>query len=79
VAIAMSEWMAISEWERCVEMARPGIVFEIRNRDGLSMFAPCATALPDAPFDWKLPPLEFRAVAEAPPVRSNPLPPPPNG
>ena len=27
----MGEWIAIEQWERCVEMARPGIVFEIRN------------------------------------------------
>ena len=30
----MSEWLAIAEWQRCVEMARPGIVFEIPQRRG---------------------------------------------
>ncbi len=72
----MVEWLAIADWERCVEMARPGIVFEIRNAEGLSMFTPCVVPMPDVPFDWALPALEFRAVAEAKPEHSAPLPPP---
>ncbi len=72
----MSEWLAIAEWERCVEMARPGIVFEIRNPEGLSLFTPCVTPLPAMPLDWKLPPVEFRAVAETPPEHSTPIPEP---
>jgi hypothetical protein len=72
----MSEWLAIAEWQRCVEMARPGIVFEIRNAEGNSLFTPCVTPLPAAPFDWKSPPLEWRAVPEAAPQHSTPLPPP---
>lgn len=72
----MGEWIAIAEWHRCLEMARPGIVFEIRNGEGLSMFTPCVQPLPAAPFDWKLPPLEFRAVAEQAPEHSEPIPEP---
>ena len=72
----MSEWMAIEQWERCVEMARPGIVFEIRNAEGLSLFTPCVTPLPKPPFDWKSPGIEFRAVFEPPPQHSTPIPPP---
>ena len=72
----MGEWLAISEWQRCVEMQRPGIVFEIRNREGLSLFTPCVFPPPAVPFDWKLPPLEFRAVVESKPEHSGPLPAP---
>jgi hypothetical protein len=72
----MSEWIDMAEWARCAEMARPGIVFEIRNGEGLSLFTPCTAELPELPFDWKQPALEFRAVDEQPPEHSNPLPPP---
>jgi hypothetical protein len=74
----MGEWIAIAQWEQCREMARPGIVFEIRNGDGNSMFTPCVVPLPPAPFDWKSPPVEFRAVREddTNPGRSAPLPKP---
>lgn len=72
----MSEWLAIMEWQRCQELARPGIVFEIRNADGLSLFSPCTPEVPEAPWDWKTPPLEFRPVPETPPERSTPIPAP---
>jgi hypothetical protein len=72
----MAEWIAIDQWERCVEMARPGIIFELRNADGLSLFTPCVVPMPPPPFDWKSAPIEFRAVLEAPPQHSAPLPPP---
>lgn len=72
----MGEWLAIIDWQRCEELARPGIVFEIRNADGLSLFTPCTAELPDVPWDWKTPPLEFRAVAEMPAERSSPIPAP---
>ena len=72
----MVEWLAIEQWQRCVEMARPGIIFEIRNAEGLSLFTPCG-ALPPPPFDWKSPPLRFRVVAEKPAIHSAPMPTPP--
>jgi hypothetical protein len=72
----MAEWIAIDQWERCVEMARPGIIFEIRNAEGLSMFTPCVLPLPVPPFDWRSPGVEFRPVPEPPPMHSTPLPPP---
>ncbi len=72
----MGEWIAIAQWERCAEMAKPGIIFEIRNADGLSLFTPCVQPLPTPPFDWKSPPIEFRAIVEPPPTHSTPLPPP---
>ena len=72
----MSEWMAIEQWERCVEMAKPGIVFEMRNAEGLSLFTPCVPGVPAKPFDWTSSPKEFRAVAEPAPVHSEPLPTP---
>lgn len=67
-------WISMEDWARCVELSRAGIVFEIRNAEGLSLFTPCVMPPPDAPFDWKLPPLEFRPVPEAPPERSDPIP-----
>jgi len=72
----MSEWIDIAEWDRCRELERPGIIFEIRNAEGLSLFTPCVQPLPDLPFDWKLPALEFRPVEETPPEHSAPLPEP---
>jgi hypothetical protein len=72
----MGEWMAIAEWQRCLEMARPGIVFEMRNAAGQSLFTPCVPVVPSTPFDWTSPPLKFRAVREAPPEHSAPIPPP---
>ena len=72
----MIEWIAIAEWQRCLEMARPGIVFEIRNAAGQSLFTPCVATAPQPPFDWKSPPLEFRAVREALPAHSSPIPAP---
>jgi len=72
----VGEWIPIDQWERCAEMERPGIVFEIRNADGLSLFTPCVSRLPAMPFDWHSPPAEYRAVPEPPPRRSEPLPKP---
>ena len=72
----MSEWLAISEWHRCTELARPGLVFEIRNDAGQSLFTRCVQPLPAMPRDWRSPPVEFRVVAEEPPRRSDPIPPP---
>jgi len=71
---ALTEWFPISDWRRCAELARPGLIFEIRNSDGLSLFAACSPSVPKAPWDWKSPPLEFRAVAETPAERSAPIP-----
>ena len=72
----MSEWMDIELWARCAEMSRPGFVFEIRNKDGQSLFTPCQTSLPTTPFDWTSGPLQFRQVPELPPEHSDPIPPP---
>jgi hypothetical protein len=72
----MSDWISIDEWHRCVEMERPGIVFEIRNAEGQVLTTPCILPLPQMPFDWKLPPLQVRAVAESMPKHSDPLPKP---
>jgi len=70
----MSEWIAIAQWEKCRELSRPGIIFEISNAEGKSLFTPCVMPLPSMPFNWKSPPLRFRAVAEPPPERSAPIP-----
>ena len=75
-AHAMGEWISIEQWQECERLARPGIVFEISNAEGKSMFTPCVVPLPPAPFDWKSAPLRFRTVPEAVPERSAPIPPP---
>ena len=70
----VSDWVAIEQWSECVRMERPGIVFEIRNRAGQSLFTPCVTPLPEMPFDWTSAPVEFRPVPEEPPRHSTPIP-----
>jgi hypothetical protein len=72
----MSDWMAIAQWDQCRELARPGIVFEIQNVEGQSILTQCVAEVPPAPFDWTSPPVRFRAVREAPPEHSAPIPPP---
>ncbi len=72
----MGEWLAIALWHQCAGMAKTGIVFEIRNRDGQTMLTECVPSVPEAPFDWKSPPVEFRAVREPKPLHSEPIPPP---
>ena len=72
----MGEWMDIEHWPECARIERPGIVFELRNKDGQSLFTPCVVPVPDPPFDWASPPQEFRAVAEEEPMHSTPLPKP---
>lgn len=71
----MSEWMAIEQWEQCRALAKPGIVFELQNAEGLSMITPCVVPAPAAPFDWKSAPVRFRAIVEPKPERSEPIPP----
>lgn len=51
-------------------------MFEIRNEAGQSLLTPCVKPLPTMPFDWKSPPVQFRAVTEPRPERSTPIPPP---
>ena len=72
----MGEWMSIDQWPECARMERPGIVFEVRNRDGQSLVTSCVVPLPETPFDWTGPPAEFRAVPEQPAEHSTPIPPP---
>ena len=72
----MGEWIAIAQWEKCRELAQPGIIFEIGNAEGKSLFTPCVVPLPAMPFDWKSAPVRFRAVAEPAPERSSPIPSP---
>jgi hypothetical protein len=71
----MAEWVPIEKWPDCRLMERPGIVFELVNAEGLSLFTPCGP-MPATPFGWKSPPIRFRPVEEKPPVHSAPLPPP---
>jgi hypothetical protein len=72
----VSEWMAIAQWHECERLTRPGIVFEIQNAEGLSLFTPCTPTIPQMPFDWKSPPVRFRAVLQERPRHSEPIPAP---
>jgi hypothetical protein len=72
----MAEWISIDQWPDCARMERPGIVFEVRNRDGQSLLTNCTVTLPEQPFDWTSPAVEFRAVPEQPAEHSTPIPPP---
>jgi hypothetical protein len=70
----MAEWVSIEQWAECASMERPGIVFEIRNAKGQSLFTACVPEVPNMPFDWTGPPLEFRPVPEPPVKHSTPIP-----
>ena len=71
----MGEWIAIAQWHECEKMARPGIIFELRNSDGQSLLTPCVAQIPPTPFDWKSPPVMFRAIPAPKPQHSTPMPP----
>jgi hypothetical protein len=72
----MSEWMAIAQWHECAKMTRPGIVFELKNAEGLTLLTSCTAAVPGTPYGWKSPPVMFRAVEAPRPQHSGPMPPP---
>jgi hypothetical protein len=75
----MGEWITIAQWGKCLELAPAGIIFEISNAEGKSLFTPCVMPLPSKPFDWKSAPVWFRAIPQSPPQHSSPLPEPPKG
>jgi hypothetical protein len=72
----MGEWISIERWQECRELARPGIIFEISNAEGRSMFTHCVVPLPPVPSQWKSAPVRFRAIPEPAPQHSSPLPTP---
>lgn len=72
----MVDWIPIDQWVDCAKMERPGIVFEVRNAAGQMLRTACVPDVPEAPFDWTAPPIEFRPVPERPPQHSAPLPDP---
>lgn len=72
----VGEWMPIERWPECLRLAKPGIIFELSNAEGKTMFTPCVMPLPPAPFDWKSTPVRFRAIPEPVPQHSSPLPAP---
>ena len=71
----MGEWVDIDLWAQCASMERPGIIFEVVNAEAQSLFTPCVEEL-TIPYDWTSGPLKFRAVEEAKPRHSEPLPEP---
>jgi hypothetical protein len=72
----MSEWVPIAQWSECRQMEKPGIIFELRNTEGLSLFTRCSIKIPALPHDWRSPPVVFRAVPEQRPLHSSPIPKP---
>jgi hypothetical protein len=71
----MSEWIEFDRWPECVNMERPGIVFEVVNAEDQKMFTNCVVPL-ELPFDWKSEPVRFRARPEREPRHSTPIPEP---
>lgn len=69
----MGDWIDFDRWPECVQMERPGIIFEVSNKDDLRLLTRCAVPL-DVPLDWTSPPVRFRAVPEPLPRRSDPIP-----
>lgn len=68
----MSEWIDFDRWPDCIDIARPGIIFEVTNNDQ-TLFTNCVIPLL-LPFDWESEPVRFRAVPEPEPRHSSPLP-----
>ena len=71
----MGEWIDFDRWHECVQMERPGIIFEVSNEEDRRLLTRCTVPL-EVPFDWESPPVRFRAVPEPPPRHSDPLPKP---
>lgn len=71
----MSEWVSIDQWNKCTQMERPGIMFEVVNAEGQSLLTPCVERL-QIPWDWKSAPVQFRVVPAPKPRHSTPIPPP---
>jgi len=72
----MSEWIAIAQWHECKGIARPGIVFEVKNAEGQTLLTECTAQVPPTPFGWKSPPVLYRAVPRSKPQHSTPMPAP---
>jgi hypothetical protein len=70
----MMDWIPMDQWVECAKMERAGIVFEVRNATGQILRTACVPGVPEVPFDWTAPPIEFRPVPELPPKHSAPLP-----
>jgi hypothetical protein len=70
----MSEWVSIAQWHECNKMARPGIVFELKNVEGQTLLTECTARVPATPIGWKSPPVLFRAVPLPMPQHSTPMP-----
>lgn len=70
----MSDWIDFDRWPECASMERPGIIFEVTNEEQ-TLLTSCTIPL-ELPFDWTSAPVRFRAVPEAKPRHSSPLPKP---
>ncbi len=68
----MSEWMTITLWSACADLA--GALVELRNDEGLTLTTPWTASLPPLPFGWASPPTEFRIAPEVAPTHSPPIP-----
>ncbi len=72
----MSEWMAIAQWHECEKLTRPGIVFELKNAEGLTMLSPCVAQVPAQAFRLEVAPGRVPRGRCARPRHSEPMPPP---
>ena len=69
------KWMSMERWPASAAMERPGYVFELENRYGMTIQMHWDEEI-ILPFDWTSPPLRFRLIVEAEAERSGPIPPP---
>jgi hypothetical protein len=70
----MDAWLPMDRWPECRALEKPGIVFEVQNADGDSMVLACELPFPGAPWDWRSPPIRFRAIGLPKPRPTSPIP-----
>ena len=73
--VPVTDWVDFDQWVNCVEMERPGFVFELENVEGLRLLTPCVGTV-ELPWDSKSGPVRFRLIEEPKPRHSSPLPKP---
>ncbi len=70
----MDGWLPMENWPECRRLEKPGIIFEVQNAEGASMFLQCVVPFPGQPWDWTSPPQRFRAVPLRKPTPTSPIP-----
>ena len=75
----MGEWIAIAQWDKCLGLARPGIIFEVSNAEGRSLVHTVCGVAATAAVRLEIAPVRFRVVPEFRRSTRRPLPEPPKG